>query len=111
MDEVANIDLVVNLRLREDVLVTKCLGRRICSQCGGNFNVATIDIDDCDSVPRIYMPPLLPPPACASKMTTRADDTEEVVRARLRVYYEEVLKTFFRITSLVLQVAINIKFC
>lgn len=91
MDEVANIDLVVNLKLREDVLVTKCLGRRICSQCGGNFNVASIDVDGYDSVPRIFMPPLLPPPSCASKMTTRADDTEEVVRARLRVYYEEVL--------------------
>lgn len=89
MDEVADIDLVVNLRLREDVLVTKCLGRRICSQCGGNFNVASIDVDGYDSVPRIVMPPLLPPPSCASKMTTRADDTEEVVRARLRVYYEE----------------------
>jgi adenylate kinase len=94
MDEVANIDLVVNLKLREDVLVTKCLGRRICSQCGGNFNVATIDIDGHDSIPRIYMPPLLPPPSCASKMTTRADDNEEVVRARLRVYYEEVFKPF-----------------
>jgi len=91
MDEVANIDLVVNLKLREDVLVTKCLGRRICSQCGGNFNVASIDVDGYDSVPRIVMPPLLPPPSCASKMTIRADDTEEVVRARLRVYYAEVL--------------------
>ena len=94
MDEVANIDLVVNLRLREDVLVTKCLGRRICSQCGGNFNVATIDIDSLDSMPRIYMPPLLPPPSCAEKMTIRADDNEEVVRARLRVYYQEVTIPF-----------------
>ncbi|KAG0556503.1 hypothetical protein M758_11G057200 [Ceratodon purpureus] len=104
MDEVANIDLVVNLRLREDVLVTKCLGRRICSQCGGNFNVATIDIDGYDSVPRIYMPPLLPPPSCAEKMTIRADDTEEVVRARLRVYYEESqpVEDFYRARGMLL---------
>ncbi|XP_024403460.1 probable adenylate kinase 6, chloroplastic [Physcomitrium patens] len=89
MNEVADIDLVVNLKLREDVLVTKCLGRRICSQCGGNFNVASIDVDGYGNVPRIYMAPLLPPPSCSSKMIIRADDTEEVVRARLRVYYEE----------------------
>lgn len=91
MNEVADIDLVVNLKLREDVLVTKCLGRRICSQCGGNFNVASIDVDGYGNVPRIYMAPLLPPPSCSSKMIIRADDTEEVVRARLRVYYEEVI--------------------
>lgn len=95
MDEVASIDLVVNLKLREDVLISKCLGRRICSECGGNFNVASIDVDGYDSVPRILMPPLLPPPKCASKMTIRADDTEDVVRARLRIYYEEVFLTFF----------------
>lgn len=90
MEEVAEIDLVVNLKLREDVLVTKCLGRRICSQCGGNFNVANIDFEGSGNIPRIFMPPLLPPPSCATKMTIRADDTEEVVKARLRVYYEEV---------------------
>ncbi|XP_024359483.1 probable adenylate kinase 6, chloroplastic [Physcomitrium patens] len=104
MDEVASIDLVVNLKLREDVLISKCLGRRICSECGGNFNVASIDVDGYDSVPRILMPPLLPPPKCASKMTIRADDTEDVVRARLRIYYEESqpVEDYYRAKGLLL---------
>ncbi|CAK9234036.1 unnamed protein product [Sphagnum troendelagicum] len=89
MEEVADVQLVVNLKLREDALIAKCLGRRICSQCGGNFNLARLEMEESNSAPRIFMPPLLPPPSCASKMTTRADDTEEVVRTRLRIYYEE----------------------
>ncbi|KAG6555376.1 hypothetical protein Mapa_002602 [Marchantia paleacea] len=89
LEDVTEIDLVVNLRLREDVLISKCLGRRICSQCGGNFNLAKIDVKGEDGAPSIFMPPLLPPPSCASKMTIRADDTDEVVRARLRVYHDE----------------------
>lgn len=89
LDKVTDIDLVVNLRLREDVLVEKCVGRRICSGCGTNYNIANIDVGGGDKGPRIFMPPLLPPPACATKLTIRADDTEEVVRARLNVYAQE----------------------
>lgn len=40
--------------------------------------------------PRMYMPPLLPPPQCESKLITRPDDTEEVVKERLRVYHDLV---------------------
>ena len=82
--------MVVNLKLREDVLVEKCLGRRICSQCGKNFNVACIDVKGENGLPAIYMAPLLPPNNCMSKMITRADDTEEVVRNRLRIYNDMV---------------------
>ncbi|KAI8016488.1 adenylate kinase [Camellia lanceoleosa] len=44
LDEVTDIDLVVNLKLPESVLIEKCLGRRICSECGKNFNVASINV-------------------------------------------------------------------
>lgn len=37
------------------------------------------------------MPPLLPPEHCMSKLITRADDTEEVVKERLRLYHELVM--------------------
>ncbi|KAH7276310.1 hypothetical protein KP509_39G002000 [Ceratopteris richardii] len=89
LDRITDIELVLNLRLREDILIMKCMGRRICSGCGTNFNIANIDVEGEDGGPRIFMPPLLPPPACANKLTTRADDTEEVVRARLNLYAEE----------------------
>ncbi|KVI06937.1 probable adenylate kinase 6, chloroplastic [Cynara cardunculus var. scolymus] len=89
LEGVTNIDLVINLKLREEALLAKCLGRRTCSQCGGNYNVACIDIKADDGNPAMYMPPLLPPANCASKLITRSDDTEEVVKERLRVYNEK----------------------
>lgn len=85
-----DIDLVVNLKLCEDVLLEKCLGRRMCSQCGGNFNVANINVKGGNGNPSISMAPLLPPAHCMSKLITRPDDTEEVVKERLRVYNEKV---------------------
>ncbi|THF99800.1 hypothetical protein TEA_001693 [Camellia sinensis var. sinensis] len=91
LEGVMDIDLVVNLKLREEALLAKCLGRRICSECGGNYNVACIDIKGGDGSPELYMAPLLPPPHCASKLITRSDDTEEVVKERLRVYNEMVI--------------------
>lgn len=90
LDGVTDIDLVVNLKLREEALLAKCLGRRICSECGGNYNVACIDIKGENGSPGLYMAPLLPPPHCASKLITRSDDTEEVVKERLRIYCEMV---------------------
>lgn len=83
LEGVTDIDLVINLKLREEALLAKCLGRRICSECGGNYNVASIDIKSKDGNPGMYMAPLLPPPHCASKLITRSDDTEAVVKERL----------------------------
>ncbi|KAI7751370.1 hypothetical protein M8C21_016918 [Ambrosia artemisiifolia] len=96
--ESREIDLVVNLRLREDVLIEKCLGRRICSECGKGFNVASISAKPENGMPGMSMPPLLPPQQCASKLITRADDTEPVVRERLRVYKEktEPVEDYYR---------------
>ncbi|KAM3316151.1 hypothetical protein ACQJBY_034340 [Aegilops geniculata] len=88
LDGVTDIDMVVNLKLREDIIVQKCLGRRICGQCGKNFNLACIDVKAENGLPPIYMSPLLPPNNCMSKLLTRDDDTEEVVRNRLRIYNE-----------------------
>ncbi|KAM0864059.1 hypothetical protein ACQ4PT_044167 [Festuca glaucescens] len=98
LEGVTDIDLVINLKLREEALLAKCIGRRKCSQCGGNFNVASIDIEGKNGAPRMYMPPLLPPPQCESKLITRADDTEEVVKERLRVYHDlcEPVEDFYR---------------
>ncbi|CAA2960319.1 probable adenylate kinase 6, chloroplastic [Olea europaea subsp. europaea] len=98
LDGVTDIDLVINLKLRKEALIAKCLGRRICSECGGNYNVASIDIKGEDGSPRMYMPPLLPPPNCESKLITRSDDTEVVVKERLLVYNEksQPVEEFYR---------------
>ena len=69
--------------------MAQCCGRRVCGECGKGYNVADIHEPATASQPAIVMPPLDPPPACASKMQTRADDTPAVVRARLAVYRAE----------------------
>lgn len=98
LEGVTDIDLVVNLKLQEDVLIEKCLGRRICSQCGKNYNVASINVKGENGRPGISMPPLLPPTHCMSKLITRADDTEEVVKERLRIYNDksQPVEDFYR---------------
>ncbi|WOK92828.1 putative adenylate kinase 6, chloroplastic [Canna indica] len=98
LEEVTEIDLVVNLKLREDALLAKCIGRRICSHCGGNYNLASVNIKGENGNPDIVMAPLLPPEECASKLITRSDDTEEVVKERLRIYHEmsEPVEEFYR---------------
>ncbi|OVA18205.1 Adenylate kinase [Macleaya cordata] len=98
LEGVTEIDLVINLKLREDILVEKCLGRRICSQCGGNFNIANINVKGENGNRGIYMAPLLPPAGCESKLITRADDTEEVVKERLRIYnnMSQPVEDFYR---------------
>ncbi|KAL7582936.1 hypothetical protein Lser_V15G44300 [Lactuca serriola] len=105
LEGVTNIDLVINLKLREEALLAKCLGRRTCSQCGGNYNVACIDIKADHANPAMYMPPLLPPPHCASKLITRSDDTEHVVKERLRIYHEksQPVEEFYRIRGKLLE--------
>ncbi|XP_030542505.1 adenylate kinase 1, chloroplastic [Rhodamnia argentea] len=98
LERVTDIDLVVNLKLREDVLMEKCLGRRICGQCGKNFNVASINVKGENGNPGISMDPLLPPAHCMRKLISRADDTEEVVKERLRIYWEksQPVEDFYR---------------
>ncbi|EOA27641.1 hypothetical protein CARUB_v10023788mg [Capsella rubella] len=98
LGDVTDIDLVVNLKLPEEVLVEKCLGRRTCNQCGKGFNIAHINLKGENGRPAISMDPLLPPPQCMSKLITRADDTEEVVKARLRIYSEtsQPLEEYYR---------------
>ena len=71
-------------------MLEKCLGRRLCSECGKNFNVASINVKGENGNPGMSMAPLLPPTGCMSKLVARADDVESVVKERLRIYYEKV---------------------
>lgn len=89
--EFQDVDCVVNLSLPDDILVAKLLGRRMCADCGKNYNVTEI------KEPGYEMPPLLPKPAdcdtCKGqpKLVSRQDDVEEVIRDRLAVYKKETL--------------------
>jgi adenylate kinase len=89
LDAAQTVSRVLNITLPESVLMAKLLGRRVCGDCGKNYNVAAIHEGDLD------MPPLLPKPAdcgkCEGKprLEIRADDTEAVVGARMKVYHAQ----------------------
>ncbi len=73
-----DLDGVINLDMPDDELKRRVLARRLCSQCGLDYNL--IDSrprreDRCD--------------ACGGKLVTREDDTPEALDARLREYREK----------------------
>jgi len=91
LERIQPLDLVLNITLREDVLVEKISSRRVCNQCGANYNIANIQQGE------INMPPLLPKVAgvcdkCGGKeLVQRSDDTVATVRERLGVYKAQTL--------------------
>ncbi len=85
LEHISDVQLALNLMLREEVLVEKCLGRRICKKCGKNYNIADINLPASDDRPEIVMPPLDAPPECAPYMEQRSDDNEATIKRRLKV--------------------------
>jgi adenylate kinase len=72
------IDIVVNLRVDDNVVLDRITGRRSCPTCGAVYHVKNMppkedEICDTDGI----------------KLVQRPDDTEEVVRNRLETYYQQ----------------------
>lgn len=69
------IDLVLLINVDVDVILQRLLGRRTCVSCGASYNVfsAPPRMDDsCDE--------------CGGQLKRRADDNEETIGNRLRIY-------------------------
>lgn len=83
------IDAVVDLDVPKQVCKEKLLGRRLCTKCGGNYNVHAVHILGFD------LPAQLPPKDCeycngnGEYFTTRPDDVEGVVDNRLDAHFRE----------------------
>jgi adenylate kinase len=72
------IDMVLNLRVTDSIVVERITGRRSCPQCGTVYHVKN-------------MPPKVPG-VCdkdGTPLVQRPDDTEEVIRNRLETYYRQ----------------------
>ena len=54
LDKLIKLDGVIDLVLRQDILVLKACSRRVCRACGEGYNLANIQNGD------MVMPPLLP---------------------------------------------------
>jgi adenylate kinase len=89
------LDAVVLFEVDNDQLIKRLSGRRVCELCKNVFNVHTA-------------PPSIPPECVPGRtehqVVQRADDAEETVRKRLRVYEEQTRKPvsgFYSYTGLV----------
>lgn len=72
------LDHVISLEIDEPTLIKRIVGRRVCPKCGRNYNIyfTNSKVDGiCDDD--------------GTALVERADDTEEVVRERLRVYMDQ----------------------
>ena len=85
--EMTAVDVVPFLQVGEEELVRRLTGRRVCLDCGANYHVEFDAPDEegvCDE--------------CGAELTQREDDSEDVVRERIRVYEEntEPVVTHYR---------------
>lgn len=72
------IDLAILMDAKDEDIVKRLSGRRVCESCGTPYHIETLKpkVDGiCDK--------------CAGKLIQRKDDTEEVIRDRLKVYHEQ----------------------
>jgi adenylate kinase len=82
--------LAIYFDVPDDIVITKLLGRRKCTICGGNFNINGVEQDGWD------MPPLLPiKNGCKEKCDwdihweKRDDDTADIIKERMQVFRQE----------------------
>jgi adenylate kinase len=75
LDGIIAIDSCVNLVVAAEVIIDRVLARRVCSLCGAVHSTKTHQGNACA--------------ACGGELVTRADDNEETVRERFRVYEEQ----------------------
>jgi len=70
--------IVVEIQVPDDELVRRVISRRICSECGRTVSAFA---GDGQSAERCTF--------CGGALVSRSDDTEAVVRERLKVYWRE----------------------
>ena len=88
LEGIRKVELVINLRIPDYVIIQKILARRTCEKCGEIYNVADIRFE------KVNMPPVLPKKPgicdkCGGKLVSRTDETEQIIKERLDVYRKE----------------------
>jgi adenylate kinase len=70
--------IVVEMKVPDEELVRRVKGRRVCKECGTNVSAFGAGPGLAQLCER-----------CGGELVTRSDDTEEVVRDRLKVYWRD----------------------
>lgn len=81
-----HIDCALSLEIRDEVIVERMAGRRLCSKCGASYHIEhkkPVKDNICDK--------------CGSSLYIRSDDAAETVKDRLVTFHEqtEPLKSFY----------------
>lgn len=74
------LDVVIDIEVEKEELITRLTGRRVCKACGASYHVVNIPPRKegiCDS--------------CGGELFQRADDTVETVNNRIEVYNEQTM--------------------
>jgi adenylate kinase len=71
------VDMVLDLEVPTDVVLTRLAGRRVCQDCGANYSMENPPKSNwtCDN--------------CGGEVVLREDDTESAIRRRLDLYEKE----------------------
>ena len=73
LDKIMPPDAVLNIDVDTSLLLKRLTGRRVCAKCGAPYHIDTLNGATSCSL-------------CDGELIHRADDTEETVGARLKVY-------------------------
>jgi adenylate kinase len=72
------LDAVIELKVDENALVERIVGRCSCSKCGASYH-STFNPPKAEGICDL----------CGGEIVCRTDDNEETVRARLKTYHEQ----------------------
>jgi adenylate kinase len=78
LEKIAKIDAIINLQVPEWIIVARLSSRRICRNCGAVYNVLYLKPKKegiCD--------------VCGGPLYQREDDTEAVIKDRIKVYAKQ----------------------
>ena len=76
LDTFATIDCVIELDVKDEVLVDRLSGRRVCVKCGATYHLSMLGgKTTCD--------------VCGEELIQRNDDKAETVLNRLKVYHDQ----------------------
>ena len=80
LDQIIKVDMAIDLEVDEELLVKRLTERRVCKSCNSVFHLE-------------FNPPKVAGKCdkCGSDLIQRNDDSEKVVRERLRIYKEKTL--------------------
>ncbi len=76
LETFTHIDKVLKLEAKDELILRRLTGRRVCADCGSTYHTSTLEgATQC--------------PKCGGKLVQRKDDMPETIQHRLNVYHEQ----------------------